>query len=181
MSDKIGIENPFENKIQKSRKTYEKFLKNGEHYFYIDNDKKEWKFTEINGCKNYYYFKCSTYNCKGFGKLERKTENNDNINNKFELTKQHSIDYTEHTYYKTHIINNIIKSENFTKQNWKDKNFRTNFFRHYFENNKYCSINQCIEYTKGKFNINKIEMTDKLKKEINSAKYVVLNNVKNGS
>ena len=86
--------------------------------------------------------------------------NNDNINNKFELTKQHSIDYTEHKHYITHIINNIIKSQNFRKKNWNDKNFRTIFFRHYFENIKYCNNNQCIEYTKGKFNINEIEMTN---------------------
>ena len=93
-----GYEN-YGNLLKKSRikKTYPEYLKEKEHYFYIDNNNNEWCFTEINGTKENYYFKCSTHICKGFGKLKR-NKNELNNENQFTLTKQYTIPYEEHNY-----------------------------------------------------------------------------------
>ena len=88
-----GIGKSLNNKIKK--KLYNEIIKPGEQFYYTDNNKNEWKFTEINGTKNHFYFKCSTHICKGLGKIERPKEKKNN--NKFELTKTQNISYNEHT------------------------------------------------------------------------------------
>ena len=77
---------------------------NKEHCYYIDKNNKEWCFTEINGGKNFFYFKCSTHKCNGFGKILRNGENKE-----FSLTKKHTLSYEEHIYYKNIITPNNIK------------------------------------------------------------------------
>ena len=62
----------FKNYKKIDKKIFEKLLDKNEHYYYIDNNNNEWRFTEINGTEKYYYFKCSTTKCKVFGKIERK-------------------------------------------------------------------------------------------------------------
>ena len=51
-------------------------------------------------------------------------------------------------------------------------------FRNYFKENKSASIMQCVEYIKGRFG-NDLDINEDIKKEINSAKFVVnINNKK---
>ena len=161
------------NLLKKSRtkKSYPKYLKEKEHYFYIDNNNNEWCFTEINGTKENYYFKCSTHICKGFGKLKR-NKNELNNENQFTLTKEHTIPYEEHNYYKDTVIPKKLQQGNLTKKDWQDKNIRINMFRNYFKENKAASIMQCVEYIKGRFG-NDLDINEDIKKEINSAKFVV--------
>ena len=61
-----------------NRQFYPKYLKDNKekHYYYNDNNNKEWEFLEIQGSKNNFYFKCSTGICKGFGMIERKMKKN---------------------------------------------------------------------------------------------------------
>ena len=61
-----------------NRQFYPKYLKDNKekHYYYNDNNNKEWEFLEIQDSKNNYYFKCSTGICKGFGMIERKMKKN---------------------------------------------------------------------------------------------------------
>ena len=94
------------------------------------------------------------------------------------LTKEHTINYEEHTYYKDKIIPTKIEKEDFTKKDWIDKNFRLNIFRNYFKNNNLASTIQCIEYIKGKFGKD-IDINDEIKKEINSARVAININIKN--
>ena len=58
-------------------KKYPKLKQNKDdtHYYFIDNNNKEWQFLEINGGKKNYCFKCSTKICKGFGMIERENNN----------------------------------------------------------------------------------------------------------
>ena len=154
----------FKNYKKTNKKIFEKLLDKNEHYYYIDNNNNEWRFTEINGTEKFYHFKCSTTKCKGFGKIERK--GNKSI---FFLTKEHTIAYTEHTYYKNVITPENIKKDIISNNDWKDKNFRIKFFKNYFENNIYCSIQQCFEYTRGKLGENTI-LNDSIKQEIQTAK-----------
>lgn len=74
---------------------YERFLKDKDniHYCHIDNTNKEWEFTEINGPKKYFYFKCSSKGCKGFGMINRICDIKI-----FKLTKNPILTYYEHTY-----------------------------------------------------------------------------------
>ena len=53
-----------------------------------------------------------------------------------------------------------------------NKNIRINMFRNYFKENKASNIMKCIEYIKGRFG-NEIDINEYIKKEINSAKFVV--------
>ena len=67
----------------KNNKNIPRFIEMSEkHYYYIDNKNDEWEYTEINGSKNDFYFKCSTVNCSGFGMINRH-----NINKIFRVTK----------------------------------------------------------------------------------------------
>ena len=54
-----------------------------------------------------------------------------------------------------------------------DKNLRIQYFRNYFKENNFSSITQCIEIVKEKFG-KEIEINEDIKKEINSAKVLVL-------
>ena len=55
------------NPKEKSKKIYPRLLdKTQRHYYYVDSDNIEWEFTEMNGTKKNYYFKCSTTNCGAF-------------------------------------------------------------------------------------------------------------------
>ena len=151
-------------KHNNKNKIIEKKTKKNEHYYYSDNLNQEQCFTEIKRVENYYYFKCTTHKCKGFGKLSRNDKDA-----KFILTKEHSIPYTEHTYYKNTITIKNIKNNNISEKDWEDKNFCIKFFKNYFMNNKYCSISQCVEYTKGRLGDN-INIEENLINEIQSAK-----------
>ena len=86
-------ENEISNKTK--NKKYPKFIQNkvDTHYYFIDNNNKEWQFSEINRGEKINYFKCSTKICKGFGIIDR-----ENKNSIFRITKEHSIKYYEHTY-----------------------------------------------------------------------------------
>ncbi len=95
---------------------------NDNHYYYHDNNGKEWEFLEIQGTNNNYYFNCSTSICRGFGMILRT-----GYKKNFNLTKLHSIDYYNHSYY----INKII-----TKDIWKKEHIRYILFKWYFNNFK---------------------------------------------
>ena len=64
------------------------------HYYYLDKQNNEWEFLEVNGVKQFYYFRCTTKNCRAFGKINRIDKNK-----QFILTKNHDLNYYEHTYY----------------------------------------------------------------------------------
>ena len=41
------------------------------YYYFTDHKNYQWQFLEINGVKKYYYFKCSTRSCHGFGMINK--------------------------------------------------------------------------------------------------------------
>ena len=100
-----------EKKVKKDNKkvNYEGFLKDKDnmHYYHIDNTNKEWEFTEINGAKRNFYFKCSTKGCKGFWMINRIGDIKI-----FKLTKTLNLNCCcEHSYYKSNkCINDLNKS-----------------------------------------------------------------------
>ena len=152
------------------KKIFDKLLNKGEHYYYIDKENKEWAFTEINGVANYYYFKCSTHKCKAFAKIERYPK--DKNQNELILTKEHTLSYTEHTYYKKDVTIKKINERKLEEAVWEDNNIRLTIFKKFFEKNKFCSDAQCITYVKGIFGHN-INIDNNIIKEIKSAKITV--------
>ena len=103
ISENVNINSNAEEKKKKKNynKKYDKFLdkKNGSYYYYTDSIDNEWKFTEINGTLNQYYFKCRTNKCKAFGTIDKNNENQ-----VFTLTKAHNIKYISHIYYKKKFV-----------------------------------------------------------------------------
>jgi hypothetical protein len=72
-----------------------KFLldkKQDEHYYNADKNNEEWEFTEVTGSNNNYSFKCTTSIFKGYRMLNR-----NDINLKFILSKENSIEYYKHS------------------------------------------------------------------------------------
>ena len=81
-------------------------------------------------------------------------------------------------YYKQNIIPKNLEANIIKKGDWIDKNFRLSFFKNYFENNNYCSVDQCLEQTRGKLG-EEIEVSEKIKSEIQAAKTSVNITLKN--
>ena len=126
--------NEEENKMipneKKSRNNNRKFLQRflndniDNHYYYQDNNGKEWEFLEIQGSNNNYYFKCSTSICRGFGMIQRSDKQSS-----FNLTKLHSIDYYNHSYYINKIIPKDLLKGKITKDIWKKERNRYILFK----------------------------------------------------
>ena len=134
---------PFKKKSK--NKIYPRLLKDedGKHYYFTNYKNYEWQFLVIYSVKNSFYFKCSTRACHGFGMINR----NDN-QLIFRLTKNHDIDYLNHTYYiKSVCPNNLIKW-NLTKEEWSKENIRNVLFKTYFINNKNATNESCKLYFK---------------------------------
>ena len=146
-TEKMSNEENKSIKKENKKVNYERFLKDKDniHYYHIDKTNKEWEFTEINGSKKKYYFKCSTKGCKGFGMINRigdiKT---------FNLTKFHNLNYYEHTYYKTNKCINDLNKGAITKKEWENKNIRLNLFKWYFYAFKNDLEENCILFFKDK-------------------------------
>ena len=88
------------------------------------------EITEINGTLNKYYFKWSTKKCKAFGMIERNNSKND-----FILTKDHNIEYFNHSYCKNKICIKKLFNNEITKEEWNLENIICSLFKYYFIQN----------------------------------------------
>ena len=90
----------------------------------------------------------------------------DNSKN-FRLTKNHNLPYISHSYSNINTINEIFDNIKFNEKEWKSLEFRKEYIKWFFSNNKDASESECFNYIKckleSKFNIN-----NDLKKEIHS-------------
>ena len=161
---------PDESKVLKKKpknKIYPKLLKEEKHYYYTDNKNYEWQFLEVNGVKNYYYFRCSSKLCRAFGKIKR-----DDKNKIFILSKAHSLNYYRHNYYLKNIsADRLIKGE-LTKSEWEIENIRYNLFKWYFKNNYNSSEENCKLFFKEKLK-NVFEIDSKIENEIKKSKFSI--------
>ena len=148
---------------------YSKFLhENQKHYYYIDNQDKEWEFREISGSKDAYYFKCSTTKCNGFGMIKRIDSNN------FYLTKNHSIEYAEHTYFRSVITKYIKEGKKINEEDWHNKSIRIYIIKNYFEEYKNSNLIDCLNFLKEKLKNIIISEEDKnLLEEIKNCEYSI--------
>ena len=149
-----------------NRKFLQRFLKDNidNHYYYQDNNGKEWEFLEIQGSNNNYYFKCSTSICRGFGMIQRSDKKSI-----FNLTKLHSIDYYNHSYYINKIIPKDLLKGKITKDIWKKERNRYILFKWYFNNFKNETEENCKLYFKDKLH-NIFRINDDVNKEISKCK-----------
>ena len=131
--------------VNKNKKEiYPRLLKNNEsHYYNIDDNNIEWEFTEINGTKNNYYFKCSSIKCGGFGMINRLLK--DKI---FVLTKEHKLEYYKHSYYKLKYNYEMLINNNLTKNDFDNEELRYNLFKIYFEENKFHDEKHVLNFSK---------------------------------
>ena len=122
---------------------------------------------EVNGVKNYYYFRCSSKLCRAFGKIKR-----DDKNKIFILSKAHSLNYYRHNYYLKNIsADRLIKGE-LTKSEWEIENIRYNLFKWYFKNNYNSSEENCKLFFKEKLK-NVFEIDSKIENEIKKSKFSI--------
>ena len=128
IKDNILNSNEKTKEIKKTpkNKIYPKMLNKDidKHYYHLDNKNNKWQFLEMNGVKKYYYFRCTTKGCKAFAKIDR----NDKEKN-FILTKNHNINYYNHTYYLKKLSAEDLLKEKLTKEEWDKDNIRINLFR----------------------------------------------------
>ena len=105
-------EKPKEIKKTRKNKIYPKMLNKDidKHYYHLDNNNNEWQFLEINGVKKYFYFRCTTKGCKAFAKIDRSDKEKN-----FILTKNHNINYYNHTYYLKKLSAEDLLKEKITK------------------------------------------------------------------
>ena len=87
----------------------------------------------------------------------------------FQLTKEHSIDYYSHTYYKKIICAKDLLNENVTKDAWSKENLRYQLFKWYFYNYKDGSEESCKLFFKEKLK-DISEINEQINKEIKKCK-----------
>lgn len=116
--------------IFKKKLKYDKYLNEGEKYYYIDNDNIEWEFREKKGTSSNYYFKCTTDKCTGFGMILK-----DDKQKNFKLTKDHNIPYLLHTYNNVNLKNKKFTEVDFDQNNWNQITFRNEYLLWLIGNN----------------------------------------------
>ena len=114
--------------------------------------------------KIYFYFKCSSIKCGGFGMINRFLK--DQI---FVLTKEHKLEYYKHSYYKLKYNYEMLINNKLTKNDFDNEEIRYNLFKIYFEENKFHDEKQCIELFKNRFN-GLFNITEQITLEIKNAK-----------
>ena len=139
------------------------------HYYYTDQYDNEWQFTEINGTLNKYYFKCSTTKCKGFGMINR-----NNKKKEFILSKEHNIEYFNHSYFKNKKCMKKLLNNKINKEEWECDNIRYALFKYYFSQNLEATEEECKlyfkQYLKELFIVNK-KIDEEIKKSKISSIY----------
>ena len=61
----------------------------------------------------------------------------------FKLTKEHNIEYINHTYYKKTLCSKNLLNGNLTKKEWSNEKIRYELFKYYFINNRNATNESC--------------------------------------
>ena len=88
---------------------------------------------------------------------------------KFRLTKEHSIPYLEHSYYNNNIVDKMNNESSINQDKWDNESFRKSYLKYYFEKNPQASNTECYNFIKEKLST-KININDSIMNEIKNVK-----------
>lgn len=149
-------------------------------YIEVPLNKEKWRYSlsKINSNSNTGYYYCSDTNCQARASNKFYFDDNNLLfnnlkNEKFELIKEHSLKYEEHTYAIKHIIDNDINllNKNDIKLKLTSHIYLKNFMQYFVEKNSDIglSIIKLLDKLKnqyGEINIDYSKIKDEEKKKI---------------